>query len=97
MLFIIVINTGEIIELAGCDRLTISPQLLDELANTPGSLETKLVDNGASTSAPEALSEEAFRWDMNQDAMATEKLSEGIRNFAADQVKLEKLLAAQLS
>jgi transaldolase len=90
-------NTGEIIELAGCDRLTISPQLLDELANTPGSLETKLVDNGASTSAPEALSEEAFRWDMNQDAMATEKLSEGIRNFAADQVKLEKLLAAQLS
>jgi len=90
-------NTGEIIALAGCDRLTISPQLLDELANTQGELTPTLVDDGASANAPSPLTEQAFRWDMNQDAMATEKLSEGIRNFAADQVKLETLLAAQLS
>lgn len=90
-------NTGEIIELAGCDRLTISPQLLDELANTAGSLETKLVDKGATTQPPAPLSEQTFRWDMNQDPMATQKLSEGIRNFAADQVKLEALLAKKLN
>lgn len=90
-------NTGEIIALAGCDRLTISPQLLDELANTQGSLEAKLVDNGATQAAPDALTEADFRWDMNQDPMATQKLSEGIRNFAADQVKLESLLAQQLA
>lgn len=90
-------NTSEIIELAGCDRLTIGPGLLDELANTDGVLTTKLVDNGASKTAPTRLSEQAFRWEMNQDPMATEKLSEGIRNFAADQVKLESLLAKQLN
>jgi transaldolase len=90
-------NTGEIIALAGCDRLTISPQLLDELANTAGSLDAKLVDKGATSAQPESLSEQAFRWEMNQDPMATEKLSEGIRNFAADQVKLESLLAKQLN
>lgn len=90
-------NTGEIIELAGCDRLTISPQLLDELAKTSGSLETKLADTGSSKPQPQALNEQAFRWDMNQDAMATEKLGEGIRNFAADQVKLETLLAKKLN
>lgn len=89
-------NTGEIIELAGCDRLTISPQLLDELANTSGSLETKLADKGSTQKQPKPLTEQEFRWDMNQDAMATEKLSEGIRNFAADQVKLETLLATKL-
>ncbi len=89
-------NTSEIIELAGCDRLTISPQLLDELANTAGALETKLVDKGASKKAPEALCEVSFRWEMNEDPMATQKLSEGIRNFAADQGKLESLLAKQL-
>lgn len=90
-------NTGEIIALAGCDRLTISPQLLDELANTAGELTPALVDQGAKSEAPSPLTEQAFRWEMNQDAMATEKLSEGIRNFAADQVKLESLLAEQLS
>jgi len=90
-------NTGEITELAGCDRLTISPQLLDELANTSGKLEAKLVDNGSTKQQPEPLSEQTFRWDMNQDAMATEKLSEGIRNFASDQVKLETLLAKKLN
>jgi transaldolase len=90
-------NTSEIIELAGCDRLTISPQLLDQLANTEGTLVAKLVDQGAKTAPPAPLSEEMFRWDMNQDAMATEKLSEGIRNFAGDQVKLEALLALKLN
>jgi transaldolase len=89
-------NTSEIIELAGCDRLTISPGLLDELANTQGTLETKLVDNGASATPPAPLEEDDFRWEMNEDAMATHKLSEGIRNFAADQVKLEALLAVKL-
>ena len=90
-------NTGEIMALAGCDRLTISPQLLDELANTEGELDQKLVDNGATSAKVTPLDEQAVRWDMNQDAMATEKLSEGIRNFAADQVKLESLLAKKLS
>lgn len=90
-------NTGEIIELAGCDRLTISPQLLEELANTEGELAVKLADNGATKQPPTPLSEQAFRWDMNEDPMATAKLSEGIRNFAADQVKLESLLAKKLN
>lgn len=90
-------NTGEIIELAGCDRLTISPQLLDELANTEGELAVKLADKGASKQPPTPLSEQAFRWEMNEDPMATAKLSEGIRNFAADQVKLESLLAKKLN
>lgn len=90
-------NTSEIIELAGCDRLTISPNLLEELENTQGELSAKLVDNGATETPSEALSEAQFRWDMNQDAMATQKLSEGIRNFAADQVKLEELLAQKIN
>lgn len=90
-------NTGEIIELAGCDRLTISPQLLAELESTTGELTPKLVDNGATESKPLPLSEQEFRWEMNQDPMATEKLSEGIRNFAADQVKLEALLRDRIT
>ncbi|MGQ8364848.1 transaldolase [Glaciecola sp. 1036] len=86
-------NTGEIIALAGCDRLTISPQLLQELEDTSGELEAVLVDNGKVKTASEKLTEAEFRWDMNQDAMATEKLAEGIRNFAKDQGKLETLLS----
>lgn len=89
-------NTGEITELAGCDRLTISPQLLEELSQTPSALETKLKDNGATKTPGAALTESEFRWDHNQDAMATEKLGEGIRNFAADQDKLETMLASLL-
>ena len=89
-------NIGEITELAGCDRLTISPGLLEELSNSDAPLETKLKDNGATKKAGQPLDEAAFRWEMNQDAMATEKLSEGIRNFAADQVKLETLLKTYL-
>ena len=89
-------NTDEIIELAGCDRLTIAPALLEELANTNGELTVKLSDKGATQTPPNRLSESEFRWAMNEDAMATEKLAEGIRNFTIDQIKLEQLLQAKL-
>lgn len=89
-------NIGEITELTGCDRLTIAPALLQELKDSSEPLPTKLVDNGATSEAPGALSEREFRWEMNEDAMATEKLSEGIRNFAKDQVKLEVMLKEML-
>ena len=89
-------NIGEITELAGCDRLTIAPALLQALKDSSEPLPTKLVDNGATSEAPGALSEREFRWEMNEDAMATEKLSEGIRNFAKDQVKLEVMLKEML-
>lgn len=89
-------NTDEIIELAGCDRLTIAPALLEELANTTGELTVKLTDNAATQTPPASLTESEYRWDMNEDAMATEKLAEGIRNFTKDQIKLEALLEAKL-
>lgn len=89
-------NVGEITELAGCDRLTIAPALLTELESTDGTLDKKLVDNGAKTEKPAKLTEEQFRFDHNEDAMATEKLAEGIRNFVIDQNKLEKALAEKL-
>ena len=85
-------NAGEIIALAGCDRLTISPKLLEELADTRGHLERRLVPLDAETSPPEPQDEAEFRWEMNEDAMATEKLAEGIRKFMDDQRKLETLL-----
>lgn len=86
-------NMGEIEQLAGCDRLTISPGLLEELANDNGSLEKKLSpDNTGEAIAKPENTEQAFRWAMNEDAMATEKLAEGIRNFTIDQIKLETLL-----
>ncbi len=86
-------NIGEILELAGCDRLTISPQLMDELANSTDPIEQKLKATSTSASQETPLTQAQFRWLMNEDAMATEKLAEGIRNFAIDQVKLEKQLA----
>ena len=89
-------NISEITELAGCDRLTIAPALLTELENTQGDLPKKLVDNGAKTEKPARLTESQFRCDHNEDAMATEKLAEGIRNFVIDQNKLEKALAEKL-
>ncbi len=89
-------NIGEIQALAGCDRLTISPQLLEELANETGDLQARLTDDGATKTPGERMTETAFRWEMNEDAMATEKLAEGIRNFAADQVKLEVMLKEKL-
>ncbi|MCD6061171.1 MAG: tal, partial [Moraxellaceae bacterium] len=90
-------NTGEIAMLAGCDRLTISPALLDELAGNAAPLPRRLdpLRVEAVARLPE-LDEKTFRWQLNQDAMATEKLAEGIRLFAADLVKLEALLVARL-
>lgn len=87
-------NTGEIEELAGCDRLTISPQLLEQLNQDKGTLVRKLSPSESSKKRA-VLTEQAFRWEMNESAMATEKLAEGIRNFAADQIKLEQLLKAK--
>ena len=90
-------NTGEITQLAGCDKLTISPALLDELAGTSGPLPRRLDPDRIETDiALPRLDEKAFRWQHNQDAMATEKLAEGIRLFAADLVKLEALLVQKL-
>ncbi|WP_299182853.1 transaldolase [uncultured Neptuniibacter sp.] len=88
-------NISEIQELAGCDRLTIAPALMQELEDNQDSLPVKLDSTAAkSPQGKLSLSESEFRWMMNEDAMATEKLAQGIRNFAADQIKLEKLLAA---
>lgn len=91
-------NTGEIRALAGCDKLTIGPALLDELALETDALTPALNASAiaAQTRRP-ALSEREFRWQLNQDAMATEKLSEGIRLFAADLVKLETLMSPRLT
>ncbi len=85
-------NAGEILALAGCDRLTISPALLGELADTRGPLTRRLSAQDAETRAPESLHESDYRWHMNEDAMATDKLAEGIRKFMEDQRKLEVLL-----
>ncbi len=89
-------NAGEILALAGCDRLTISPALLDELDRTEGHLEPALAFKGQPQERPEPLTEAAFRWQMNEDPMATEKLAEGIRGFAADQKSLERFLTDQV-
>ncbi|KJH82646.1 transaldolase [Stutzerimonas stutzeri] len=87
-------NTGQIEALAGCDRLTISPELLSQLAQDEGPLERKLSPDRASEPRI-ALDENGFRWGLNEDPMATEKLAEGIRQFARDQEKLEALLKAK--
>jgi transaldolase len=89
-------NTGELIALAGCDRLTVSPNLLQDLAATEGTLVRVLNDGGKTATPPAKMTEEEFRFELNQDAMAIEKLSEGIRGFVADQIKLEVALAAKL-
>jgi len=87
-------NTGEIEGLAGCDRLTISPGLLDQLAQDQAPLAQKLSDKDITViDKLPALTEAEFRFAHNDDAMATEKLAEGIRNFIIDQEKLEQLLA----
>lgn len=85
-------NIGEIEALAGCDKLTISPALLEELENDKGLLERALDPSDTSDEPKLIESESEFRFSMNQDAMATEKLAEGIRNFAADTQKLESFL-----
>jgi transaldolase len=94
-------NTGEIIELAGCDRLTISPALLEELSKMEEvDLERKLEASKAESMEIEKVPEidaNRFRWEMNEDAMAYEKLGEGIRRFAADTVMLEEFVAKMLT
>lgn len=89
-------NTGEIKALAGCDLLTISPALLKELEKDEAVVKPVLTVNNAKQQNIEKISidESKFRWLMNEDAMATDKLSEGIRKFAVDTVKLENLIKA---
>lgn len=86
-------NLGQIEALAGCDRLTISPELLQKLADDQGPLERNLMPGEGEPR--QVLDEVSFRWQLNEDAMGTEKLAEGIRLFARDQEKLEALLAAR--
>ena len=89
-------NVGEIIELAGCDRLTIAPALLKELQENSTALVRKLDYKGEVKAKPQPLTEAEFYWQHNSDAMAVEKLAEGIRKFAVDQEKLEAMLSAIL-
>jgi transaldolase len=90
-------STGEIEALAGCDRMTISPQLLGELEKDEGTLARKLSKDASSAVLARPRTDEAtFRWELNEDAMATEKLSEGIRGFAKDLRKLRELIAQRL-
>ena len=89
-------NVGEIIELAGCDRLTIAPALLKELQENSTALVRKLDYKGEVKAKPQPLTEAEFYWQHNSDAMAVEKLAEGIRKFAVDQEKLESMLSAKL-
>jgi len=91
-------NTDEIAALAGCDRLTISPQLLGELAKDEGDLPRRLDPKAPGEAlAKIELDEKGFRWRLNEDAMATEKLAEGIRGFAKDLTTLRTLIAKQLA
>ena len=85
-------NIGEILELAGCDRLTIAPTLLKELAESEGAIERKLSYTGEVKARPARITESEFLWQHNQDPMAVDKLAEGIRKFAIDQEKLEKMI-----
>lgn len=89
-------NIGEILELAGCDRLTIAPQLLQELEESEGLVDRKLVATTDIKSVPVAMTHSEFLWQHNQHPMAVEKLAEGIRNFAVDQNILEVMLAEKL-
>lgn len=92
-------NTGEILELAGCDLLTISPDLLEKLQTTEAPVERKLSPEWAAAQPIERLTvdEKTFRWLLNEDAMATDKLADGIRKFAADIVHLERIIAQALA
>jgi transaldolase len=90
-------NIGEIQALAGCDKLTISPKLLEELKANKEPLPRKLTADGVQPDPSKArvLTESQFRWELNEDAMATEKLAEGVRNFGIDAAKLEKIIKAK--
>jgi transaldolase len=87
-------KTGQILELAGCDLLTIAPDLLLKLSEVQGEIPKKLSPQTAKSSEKITLDEKTFRWMHNEDAMATEKLAEGIRRFDADARQLEKLIAS---
>ncbi|HYK24552.1 MAG TPA: transaldolase [Candidatus Acidoferrum sp.] len=91
-------NVGQILELAGCDCLTISPELMEELSKSKNPVERKLTPEKAKSAKIEKLEldEKTFRWMLNDNAMAYEKTGEGIRKFAADVVKLEKFVASKL-
>jgi len=91
-------NTGQIRELAGCDCLTISPELMKELSESTEPLERKLDPEKAQSAKVDKLEldEKKFRWMLNDNAMAYEKTGEGIRKFAADVVKLEKFVASKI-
>ena len=91
-------NSDEIVELAGCDLLTIAPKLLEELKTTEGTLTRKLSPETARETSLERIeiTESSYRWLLNEDPMATEKLAEGIRNFTKDLVKLENSIEPQL-
>lgn len=91
-------SVEEILELAGCDRLTIAPALLEELRSSDSVVEPKLIASESTEKYPGgkvAVDEKSFRFQLNEDAMATEKLSEGIRLFSADIAKLEKIVLAK--
>ncbi len=90
-------NTDQIKALAGCDNLTISPKLLDDLGNDTATLPRALSPENASGMARVSMDEATFRWQMNADAMATEKLAEGIRNFDKDHQTLIALVAQRLA
>lgn len=85
-------NTSQILELAGCDLLTISPDLLQKLADTEAPVERKLVADAGADIQKIAIDEKTFRFMLNEDAMGTEKLAEGIRAFVADSIKLKKMI-----
>lgn len=87
-------NIGQVLALAGCDLLTISPALLAELEATPGTVAPALQASNERSALPQGAGEATFRFELNEDAMATEKLAEGIRAFTADIHKLEALLQA---
>ena len=92
-------NSGEIVNLAGCDRLTISPALLEELSNTKAKVNRKLDPKEAKKRCKDAkvkVTEKLFRWEMNEDAMSTEKLAEGIRKFSQDLVTLEGIIEEKM-
>jgi len=91
-------NTGQILELAGCDCLTISPELMGELSKSTDPIDHKLTRETAKAAKVDKLEldEKKFRWLLNENAMATDKTAEGIRKFAVDVVKLEKFVASKL-
>lgn len=90
-------NVGEIIELAGVDKVTVPPNLLDQLSALQSTVTRKLAPPASEEKAPAPLTEAQFRYEHNDDAMGTEKLAEGIRNFVADIIKTEKVVKDKLA